>query len=106
MKKAQVLSWEGIRIVLHQEDNKEQKDNMFRLESIAEAQLESDHAHYTKEHQRVIREIIQFLADYENLPPAKFLNKYPEYDNGKSTYVECVEFYLEARYLKEEVLEG
>ena len=35
-----VMSWERIRIILHEQDKKEQHDNMFRLESIAEAQAE------------------------------------------------------------------
>ncbi len=35
-----LLSWEGIRIVLHKQDKAGQSDNMFRLEAIAQAQLE------------------------------------------------------------------
>ena len=35
-----VISWERIRMILQEQDKKEQRDNMFRLEAIAEAQAE------------------------------------------------------------------
>ncbi len=35
-----VISWERIRMVLHEQDKKGTTDNMFRLEAIAEAQAE------------------------------------------------------------------
>jgi len=35
-----VMSWERIRMILQEQDKKEQRDNMFRLEAIAQAQAE------------------------------------------------------------------
>ncbi len=35
-----IMSWEGIRMILQEQDKKGQHDNMFRLEAIAQAQAE------------------------------------------------------------------
>ncbi len=38
--KLTVISWERIRMVLQEQDKQDQRDPMFRLESIAESQLQ------------------------------------------------------------------
>jgi len=42
LDKLTVISWERIRMTLQEHDKIDQHDNMFRLESIAEAQLQHD----------------------------------------------------------------
>ena len=50
-----ILSWEGIRIVLQEQDKVDQRDNMFRLEAIAKAQ-----------HLDTLRQVREILAGIEN----------------------------------------
>ena len=59
-----VISWERIRMVLHEQDKKGTTDNMFRLEAIAEAQAEITAPIFFKAGQDSV-----FGSMPENLPP-------------------------------------
>ncbi len=60
-----VISWERIRMVLHEQDKKGTTDNMFRLEAIAQAQARSS----DKEWWRLLERIRVHL-------PKGYLSKY------------------------------
>ena len=60
-----ILSWEGIRVVLQEQDKLKQRDNMFRLEAIAKAQ-----------HKDTLRQVRELLDGIENPYPAKIVMRH------------------------------
>ena len=60
-----VMSWEGIRIVLQEQDKKGQHDNMFRLEAIAQAQAEIT---WDLAFKAGIKEVVEWMKTYATYP--------------------------------------
>ena len=74
-----VMSWERIRIILHEQDKVRQRDNMFCLEAIAKAQAELTGPIAFK---AGIREVVEWMK--ENCKESDLV------DSWDSTYtVEC-----------------
>ena len=59
-----VISWEKIRMVLQEQDRMGQRNNMFRLESIAQAQAEITWKAREPEITETRREIVEWIKGY------------------------------------------
>ena len=76
-----VISWERIRMVLHEQDKKGTTDNMFRLEAIAEAQRDFSDKGWIEELDKLFEDCIE--PPVLNPPLLKIYNWWQALKGGK-----------------------